>query len=311
MKTKEITITGLLIAILIVMTIVPNFGMIQVGVVAITLMHIPVIIGALTLGVVPATIIGLAFGVASWLIAVMRAATPIDLLFVNPLVAINPRVLFALFTALLWKLMNNHSKRYGATKATFTALLGTAFHTFAVALTIWIAIKSGMDQTLVGLITSGFWNYLLLFMTGNALLEMVIAVVISVPVLRALGYIGKRSAEVHTVAQPLIFFNNLVSLIFIAFGLLFSPYFLLLPATANLLGFLVNENPVMVIGDALLKTDEQHTRQLDLRKQRSIAGLVALSLIVSMLLMIAGWKTPGLIVGIVAILMVLVSFLSK
>ena len=65
-KTAQMTQLTLLIAILVVLTFTP-LGFIQIPPVAITILHIPVIIGAIAMGPVCGGILGLAFGVLSML----------------------------------------------------------------------------------------------------------------------------------------------------------------------------------------------------------------------------------------------------
>ena len=60
MKTKTIVYNALLIAIVIILATVPNLGYIQVGGMAITIIHIPVIIAAVLFGYKSALLMGIA-----------------------------------------------------------------------------------------------------------------------------------------------------------------------------------------------------------------------------------------------------------
>ena len=93
MKTKTIVYNALLIAIVIILATVPNLGYIQVGGMAITIIHIPVIIAAVLFGYKSALLMGIAFGVTSMIVAATRGVGG-DILFINPLVSVVPRVLF-------------------------------------------------------------------------------------------------------------------------------------------------------------------------------------------------------------------------
>lgn len=92
----DLVIASILTAIIIVMSLVPNAGFIHVGVVSITIVHIPVLIGVLLLPLAYAIFLGFVFGMGSMIASFMYASTPIDLAFHNPLVSVLPRILFAL-----------------------------------------------------------------------------------------------------------------------------------------------------------------------------------------------------------------------
>jgi uncharacterized membrane protein len=90
-RTRKIVITGVLGAISAFLGLTP-LGFIVWGSVSLTLMHIPVIIGAVLEGPIVGLVIGLIFGLASMLRAAVAPNSPADLLFLNPLIAVLPRL---------------------------------------------------------------------------------------------------------------------------------------------------------------------------------------------------------------------------
>jgi uncharacterized membrane protein len=96
MKTREITINAMLIAITALLAIVPNLGIITIGPVSLTIMHIPVILAGIVFGFQSAVITGVTFGISSMFVAMTRGVTPVDLLFINPVVSVLPRLLFGI-----------------------------------------------------------------------------------------------------------------------------------------------------------------------------------------------------------------------
>jgi len=64
-KTKELVLCSMFIALIIVMTVVPVLGYIPLGFINATIIHIPVIIGAIVLGPKAGFILGLTFGISS------------------------------------------------------------------------------------------------------------------------------------------------------------------------------------------------------------------------------------------------------
>ena len=118
-KTVQLTELALLTALLMVLTIF-NIGFINYGVISITILHIPVIIGSILMGPYYGGILGLIFGVLSMLNATFRGVTPVDLMF-SPfasglplqsiVMSVVPRVLLGVIPALLYRLL--HKKQAG------------------------------------------------------------------------------------------------------------------------------------------------------------------------------------------------------
>lgn len=64
-KTFSMVATGLFIAIIAVMTFIPNVGYINLIVIKATLLHVPVIVGSIVLGPKNGAVLGAAFGLTS------------------------------------------------------------------------------------------------------------------------------------------------------------------------------------------------------------------------------------------------------
>ena len=91
MTTRQITTAGILSAISIFLGIT-HIGFIPFLGTSITIMHLPVIIGAVLEGPLVGTIIGALFGIFSLLQAYLAPTGPGDLFFRDPLVSIFPRL---------------------------------------------------------------------------------------------------------------------------------------------------------------------------------------------------------------------------
>lgn len=100
-KTRRLVVTAMLGAITIVLGLTP-LGFIPLGLINITTMHIPVIIGAILEGPLVGGIVGLIFGLSSMANAIIRP-TPISFVFLNPLISIVPRILIGVVTAYVYK----------------------------------------------------------------------------------------------------------------------------------------------------------------------------------------------------------------
>lgn len=137
-KVVRLTLLAMFSAIIIVMTFVPYVGYITLGVtLSITTIHIPVIIGAITLGPVGGGILGAVWGVSCLLYALSNG-TADAIIFTNPLISVVPRILVGYLIGwyYFWfqKLIKKHviaSMIAGALGAlTNTALVITAIHLF-------------------------------------------------------------------------------------------------------------------------------------------------------------------------------------
>ena len=103
-NTQELVLTSLIGAIIVMLSVIPQLGLIQIfPAVSITIIHIPVLIGVMTLRRPSAIILGTLFGLGSLFAALTRGATPVDLAFVNPLISVVPRILFAIIAYELYR----------------------------------------------------------------------------------------------------------------------------------------------------------------------------------------------------------------
>jgi uncharacterized membrane protein len=104
-RTRKIVITGIMGAISIFLGIT-RWGFIPwFGGVSLTIMHVPVIIGAILEGPIVGALIGLIFGVFSLIQAAVAPNGPGDVIFTNPLISVLPRILIGPAAWLVWNLL--------------------------------------------------------------------------------------------------------------------------------------------------------------------------------------------------------------
>src|SRR5690554_151228 len=108
-KAREITVIGLLFAVTIVLG-VTGLGFIPIPPFKSTIMHIPVIIGGILEGPIVGALTGLLFGLFSMLEAV-KTSTPVSFIFMNPIIAVLPRILIGINAYYIYKLMNRKLKK--------------------------------------------------------------------------------------------------------------------------------------------------------------------------------------------------------
>lgn len=102
LNVRRMAIVGVLGGISIVLGMTP-LGFIPVGPTRATIMHIPVIIGAIMEGPIVGGLIGLIFGLFS-VFQAMTNPTPVSFVFLNPVVSILPRVLIGIVTYYIYML---------------------------------------------------------------------------------------------------------------------------------------------------------------------------------------------------------------
>ncbi len=96
---------------------------------ALTIMHVPVIIGAVLEGPVVGTAIGLIFGLFSLLQAVLAPTGPVDVWFQNPVISVLPRLFIGVVAWLGYKALKNVNEPLALVVA---GILGTLTNTVLV-----------------------------------------------------------------------------------------------------------------------------------------------------------------------------------
>lgn len=174
---------AIIIGIIALMGFVPSLGYISVvpGVISLTLVHIPVLLGAALFGPKRGFIYGLAFGVTSWVQATMNP-TGLNLFFVYPWISVLPRVLFGFLAGLIFELLNKKTticrKSFGQGLIFF---LLTALHTGLVFATLFIfyrgelvTLANSFAGALAFGITMGFFAIIAVGALGEALLASLV-----------------------------------------------------------------------------------------------------------------------------------------
>lgn len=181
-RTKWMAYNGLLLAVILVLTFVPNIGYIMIPPLpALTIIHVPVIIGGILFGYKSALFLSTAFGLSSLFVAATRGASAIDLLFINPLVSVLPRILFGLAIVVIYNVVKNLIKNKDI-QVGITAFLSSLAHSIVVLTAIFISL--GLQDGSLGVNTLTSIIGAIVF--GSALAEAVLATLITVPVVKAL-----------------------------------------------------------------------------------------------------------------------------
>ena len=190
-KTRKLVVCGMLSAVSIVLGMTP-LGIIPLGPLGVTTMHLPAIIGGILEGPVVGGVIGLIFGLVS-LYKAVSGGTLMAPIFMNPLVSILPRILIGPATYYAFRGLEKLTKKH-ALSIGVGAVAGTLINTAGVMGFIYIlyakqyAEAIGVDPAAVGYTILGIC-------ATNGIPECIAAVVISVAVCLAVRGIGRRKSK--------------------------------------------------------------------------------------------------------------------
>ena len=151
-KLFSLTLTAAFLAIIVVMAFTP-VGYLKVGVIEITLMVLPVALGAIAVGTGAGALLGLAFGVTSFAQCFGMSPFGAALLSVSPiftaLVCFLPRVLLGVCAGLLFRALAK-TKLPAAVSCGLTALCASLCNTVGfVGLTVLLFGKTDYVQSLM------------------------------------------------------------------------------------------------------------------------------------------------------------------
>ncbi len=190
--TRQITVDAMFLAIIFLMGFVPQLGYLTIlpGL-ALTLLHLPVLIGSYLYGWRRGLLYGLAFGLTSWAMALSSGAG-LNALFAVPWVSVLPRLVWGALAGAAFDLPRKNPKIYGNPAAVGgIAFLLTLGHTALVFGALFLfygtemraffgggnVILNGLSFTLVGFLALGALGEALLGalvtpLVGKALLRL-------------------------------------------------------------------------------------------------------------------------------------------
>ncbi len=183
-KNLKMAWFGIFSAIIALLTFTP-LGYIPLGAVSATTVHIPVIIASIVFGIYFGAGLGFVMGVLCILRAVTMASAPTDLFFMNPVVSVLPRICIGLVAASVFtlskRILKSCKKRESiavAISAALATLTNTVLVLFFLVLLYGEKISVSLSQALSFIIAS--------IIAINGIVELVTAILISVPVCLAL-----------------------------------------------------------------------------------------------------------------------------
>ncbi|MDV4149829.1 ECF transporter S component [Clostridium sp. AL.422] len=174
-----------------------GLGFIPLPLFKLTILHLPVIIGAIIEGPVVGGSIGLIFGLFS-IYQNITAPTPMSPFFYNPLVSVVPRVLIGVISYYIYKFIRTKLKKVKLS-ITVAAIFGSLVNTIGVLGTIYLIYFKDYAAILMekGTIASNsvraVSTALLAVIGTNGIAEAVLSALIVTPIVIAIFKMQKKS----------------------------------------------------------------------------------------------------------------------
>ncbi len=203
-KTLSMVMTGLFMAIVIIMAFVPNLGFINLVVIKATLIHVPVIIGSIVLGPKKGAILGATFGITS---IINNTFSPSLLSFAfspfysigeiggngwSLVIALVPRILIGVVPYFVYKGLNHlfkHKKGTHLITIPIACALGAFTNTLLVMNLIYFCFKQEFALA-KQIAVDTVYSIILGIIAANGIPEAIVAVIlgttISVALLRVI-----------------------------------------------------------------------------------------------------------------------------
>ena len=186
-KTRKLVQMAILIAIMLIMAFTP-LGYLKVGMIEISFMTIPVVIGAILLGPAAGATFGGVFGLTSFIQCFGMSAFGAALLSINPvltfLVCMVPRILMGYLTGVIFQVLHRTDKTKILSFAV-SSLSGAVLNTiFFVGL---LMLLFGSSDYIMGMRGGmSLLSFLAAFVGVNGVVEAIVAFILGTAISKAL-----------------------------------------------------------------------------------------------------------------------------
>ena len=200
-NTKSLALLGVLLAIELILTFTP-LGLIPLGFMNATTLHIPVIIGAIFLGPIGGGILGASFGILSVITNTIRpnitsfVFSPFITIsntsgnFASLIIAIVPRILIGVVAYYVYKLVASKNKTIAYSLA---AIAGSMTNTILVMGGIYIFFGQAYAAA-KGLAFEALFGIILGIVGMNGIPEAIVAAIIVATICKVLSKVYKQRA---------------------------------------------------------------------------------------------------------------------
>ena len=170
-NVRRMAVISVLSAISIVLSMIPFVGYIKLGPVDATIMHVPVIIGAVVEGPLVGAAVGLIFGLTS-LFKAFTEPSITSFCFMNPIISVLPIILIGVVSYYVYKLIYKISKRVYLS-GFVAGVLGSLTNTIGVMGLIYVIYADKYMQAIGQAGNAG--KYILLICATNGIPEAIVA----------------------------------------------------------------------------------------------------------------------------------------
>lgn len=182
-KTKKLVLAAMLEAILILMAFTP-IGYLKVGIIEITFLTIPVIIGAVTLGPAVGALLGGTFGLTSFIQTFGMSVFGAELLAINPvytfILCFFPRLIMGFLCGVIFNAMKKAS-RSNRIPAFVASLAGPVLNT--VLFTSTLMLLFGSSEYLLNMRAgASIISFMVAFVGVNGLVEAIVCCIVGTAV---------------------------------------------------------------------------------------------------------------------------------
>lgn len=184
-NVRQITVVGILSSLSIVLGMTP-LGFIPIPPVNATIMHIPVIIGAILEGPIVGAMIGLIFGIFSAIRAITNPSA-VSFVFLNPIVSVLPRVLVGITSYYVFNIIKSKNT---SLKIAAGAIVGSLTNTIGVLGFIYLIYLKSYANAL-GVSVTAAQNGIISVGVINGIPEAIISMLVVVPVIKIINKMRK------------------------------------------------------------------------------------------------------------------------
>ncbi len=197
-KTNTLVRLAVLTAILLLMAYTP-LGYLKLGMIEISFLMLPVVVGAIIIGPAAGAILGAIFGITSFIQCFGASPFGVMLLSINPiftfLTCMIPRILAGLIPGVVFKAMHKHGKTKILSFAV-SGFLGAALNT--VFFIGFIIILFGSTEFIQGL-ASNVWGIIVALVGFNGIVEAVVTTIVGAAIGKALYHFTNPASRADKI----------------------------------------------------------------------------------------------------------------
>jgi uncharacterized membrane protein len=201
-NVKYIVRLSFLVALMVLMSFTP-VGYLKVGVISVSFLCLPVILGAILLGPLASTILGFVFGISSFIAAFSDPLGAI-LLGINPflvfLTLVVPRILMGLGTGLIFRLFRS-IKKTKPLSYLITSIAATLLNSILYTVFLWFTFGDTLIELELYQLGTTIITLLIGLIGFNTLLELLVCGVFGFIAGRIVSAVNKRAEKKKAAEQ--------------------------------------------------------------------------------------------------------------